>query len=170
MPPSSLSGWARSAVSAPIAAAVLTYRALDRLLGPLVRPVLRGLGRLALLQRLGRAIAEAPPYVVLALLAVPFLLIEPLKALSLYWMAVGHPWEGGAALAACHLLSILTFERVLHLGKPKLMTIPWFATGYIFVADVRDRALAWLHGTRAWRLGVAAANRARAVARRWFRA
>lgn len=170
MPPSSLSGWARSAVSAPIAAAVLTYRALDRLLGPLVRPVLRGLGRLALLQRLGRAIAEAPPYVVLALLAVPFLLIEPLKALSLYWMAVGHPWEGGAALAACHLLSILTSERVLHLGKPKLMTIPWFATGYIFVADVRDRALAWLHGSRAWRLGVAAADRARAVARRWFRA
>ncbi|WP_036305816.1 hypothetical protein [Methylopila sp. 73B] len=158
----------RAVVSAPVAAAVLTYRALDRLLGPLVRPILRGLGELAFLQRLGWAIADAPPYVVLALLAVPFLLIEPLKALSLYWMAVGHPWEGGAALAVCHLLSILTSERVLHLGKPKLMTIPWFATGYVFVADVRDRALAWLHATAAWRLGLAAADRAKAVARRWF--
>lgn len=170
MPPSRARRWGRAAASAPVAVVVLLYRALDRLLGPAVRPVLRALGDLALLQRLGRAIAAAPPYVVLTLLVVPFLLIEPLKALSLYWMAVGHPVQGGGALALCHLLSILTSERVLHLGKPQLMTIPWFARVYLFATEARDRALDWLRATAAWRLAVAAAERATAVARRWFRA
>lgn len=162
-------GLARAA-STPLAVVLVAYRALDALLGPLLRPALAALGRLRLFSRLGVAIAALPPYGVLALLAVPFVIIEPLKAGALYWMAVGHPGQGGVALLVCHALSLVTSERVLHIGKPKLLTIPWFARLYGFGAALSARTRAWLRATGVWRASVAIAEAAVRRIRRLRRA
>jgi hypothetical protein len=156
----------RRAASIPLAIGILVYEALNRTLGPLIRPVVTALGELNLFHRMGALIRRLPPYGVLALLAVPFVIIEPLKAVSLYWMAVGHPLQGGVAFIACHLLSLLTSERILHVGKPQLLTIGWFARGYGFAVALGDRARAWIRTTAAWRASRALARAARAAADR----
>ncbi|WP_020179185.1 hypothetical protein [Methylopila sp. M107] len=137
--------------SFPLAAVLLAYEALDAVFGPVVRPALAWLGSLRIFAAIGRAIAACPPYAVLAMLAVPFAIIEPLKVLALWWMASGHLVTGLFALAAAHLASIFICERIFHAGKAKLLTIGWFARGYGVVARVRDRALAWVKATAAWR-------------------
>jgi hypothetical protein len=165
-PPSS--PW-RHALALPLTAGLLAYDALDAVLGPVVRPALRALAATRIVQRLEAAIARLPPYGVLALLAIPFVLIEPLKLFSLYWFAAGHPVEGAALLVAAHLLSIVTSERILRVGLPQLMTIGWFARLYRPVVALRDRALAFIRASGPWRACVALAQAARRAAARLFR-
>lgn len=162
-------GFARAA-SVPLAVLIVVYRALDGLIGPVVRPALAALAGLRLFARLGAALAALPPYVLLWLLAVPFVIIEPLKAGSLYWMAVGHPFKGAAALVVCHALSLVTTERLFHVARPKLMTIAWFARGYGFMAHLGERAGLWLRATAAWRLSRSVADGVARIVRRFQRA
>lgn len=156
----------RRIVSVPLAVLVLAYDALDAVFGPLVRPVIAWAAGLRLFQRLGAWIGALPPYGALALLAVPFAVIEPFKFVALYWLAEGHVKLGVTALIAAHLLSLLVCERIFHAGKARMLEIGWFATGYGFVVAVRERALAWVRSTAAWRAAASVATRVRAAARR----
>jgi hypothetical protein len=149
-------------LSVPLAAILLVYDAFDAALGPIVRPALAYLASLRPFVRLGAAIGRLPPYAALVLLAVPFAVIEPFKALSLYWIAIGHVAVGAAALVAAHLASILISERIFHAARAPLMTIAWFAAGYRFITALRDRALAWVRSTAAWRAAAAFAADLRA--------
>jgi hypothetical protein len=155
----------KRAASIPLAALILAYDALDALFGPVVRPVIAALARLRLFQRIGAAIAALPPYGALAAFALPFAVIEPFKALAVYWMAQDHLASGLAALALAHLGSIFICERIFHVAKPKLLTIGWFARGYGVVVAVRDRALAWARATAAWRTAKATVARVREALR-----
>ncbi|RXF74307.1 hypothetical protein [Hansschlegelia zhihuaiae] len=154
----------KRAASIPLAALILAYDALDAVFGPVVRPVIAALARLRPFQRIGAAIAALPPYGALAVFAVPFAIIEPFKALAVYWMA-HHLASGLVALGAAHLGSIFICERIFHVAKPKLLTIGWFARGYGVVVVVRNRALAWARATAAWRAAKAIAVRVRAALR-----
>lgn len=144
---------------------VVIYTVLDELLFPLVRPLLRWLGELQLFQRLGALIGRLPPYVVLVCLAVPFVVIEPLKLFSVYWIAIGHVATGVAILIAAHLLSLLTVERLYHAGYGPLMQIGWFRALMGWLVGLRDRALAWVRATRLWQSSVAMVRSVRA----WLR-
>ncbi|MFC3691995.1 hypothetical protein [Chenggangzhangella methanolivorans] len=153
-------------LSVPVAALVLAYDALDALFGPLVRPIIGWAAGLRLFQRIGDWIAGLPPYGALALLAVPFAAIEPFKFVALYWIAEGHFVTGAVALVAAHLSSLLICERIFHAGKARMLEIGWFARGYGLLVALRERALAWVRGTAAWRAAASAAARVRAFARR----
>lgn len=153
-------------LSIPLAALLLAYEALDALLGPLVRPAIAWAASLELIQRVARWIAGLPPYGVLALFAVPFAIIEPFKAVALYWMAAGSFWFGLVALGLAHLASLLICERIFHAGKDRLLEIGWFARGYGVLVRVRDGALAWIRSTAAWRACAALAAEIRAWAKR----
>ena len=148
-------------LSFALAVVLLAYDALSAAFGPVVRPVVAWLGSLEPIARLGRAIAALPPYGALVLLAVPFAIIEPVKILALWWLAQGHAVTGLVALALAHLASLLICERIFHAAKPKLMTIGWFARGYLALTRIRDRALAWLRKTEVWRACAALAVRIR---------
>jgi hypothetical protein len=141
----------KRAASVCLAIVLVCYEALNALFGPLVRPAVAWASSLRLFTRIGSFIAALPPYAVLVTLAVPFAVIEPFKFISLYWIASGHAVFGLIALVLSHLASLLICERIFHVGKPKLLQIGWFALGYGFVADLRDRALVWLRSTPAWR-------------------
>lgn len=155
-------------LSVPISALVLAYDALDAIFGPVVRPVVAWASSLKLFQRIGAWIGGLPPYGALALLAVPFAAIEPFKFVALYWLAEGHFALGATALVAAHLSSLLICERIFHAGKARMLEIGWFARGYGFVVELRERAMAWLRSTAAWRAAAEAVARLRDRARRTF--
>ncbi|TBN55329.1 hypothetical protein EYR15_01730 [Hansschlegelia quercus] len=155
----------RRAVSFPLAIVLVGYEALNALFGPLVRPAIAWTSSLRLFTRIGAGIAALPPYAVLVTLAVPFAVIEPFKFIALYWLASGHAVLGLIALVLSHLSSLLICERIFHVGKPKLLQIGWFALGYRFVADLRDRALLWLRSTAVWRAAAEFGRRIRLSAR-----
>ena len=47
--------------------------------------------------------------------------------------------------------SLFVTERLFIILKPKLLTLPWFATIWTWFITTRDKTLGWLHGK--WILG-----------------
>ncbi len=148
-----------------VAIAVVAYTLLDELVFPLVRPLLRWLGDLQLFQRLGALIQRLPPYAVLVLLAVPFVVIEPVKVVALYWIATGQVILGIVALGLAQVVSLLTCERIYHVGHEPLMRIGWFKALMGWLFGLRDKALALVRATAGWRWAVGVAR----GIREWFR-
>ena len=144
---------------------VVGYAILDTLLSPLFRPLIRYLSGLRLFEAIGALLARLPPYVVLLILAVPFVVLEPLKVFALYWFALGHLIQGGILLIVAHGLSILTLERLYHAGKSQLMKIGWFARVMGWLGALRDAALNFAKATGAWKWAAETATAVRA----WFR-
>ncbi|ACA15143.1 conserved hypothetical protein [Methylobacterium sp. 4-46] len=136
------------------------------LLRPLYRPLYEALSRLALVRRLEAGVARLPRFAILALLAVPFLGVEPLKLVGVVWIAEGRPGRGLALLAGAYLVSFVLVERIYHAGRAKLLTIGWFAVAIGFAARVRGALLAYARATRAWGMAAATARRVRALLRR----
>ena len=144
---------------------VVGYAILDTLLFPLFRPLIRYLSGLKLFEAIGALIVRLPPYVVLLILAVPFVVLEPLKVFALYWFALGHLIQGGILLIVAHGGSILTLERLYHAGEPQLMKIGWFARIMRWLGGLRDRALEIARSTAIWQWSAKVAADFRA----WFR-
>lgn len=67
------------------------------------------------------------PYPSLMLLAVPIVLVEPLKLVALLIAGRGHWLSGTVMIIAAYTLSLLFVERLFRIVKPKLMMIGWFA-------------------------------------------
>src|SRR5262249_47991611 len=77
---------------------------------------------------------------------VPLAVLEPAKPIGLYLMASGHFVHGVVVIAGAELLKIVTVERIYHIGRPKLMTIPAFARSHDFVAGWLD----WFRALPPW--------------------
>ena len=148
---------------------VVLWAILDTLLVPLLRPLVDWLASLRLFETIGALIGRTPPYLVLLLLAVPFVVLEPLKVFALYWIAVGHVIQGTILLIFAHGLSILTLDRIYHAGKGQLDKIGWFARLMSWVVGLRDWAFGWVKQSAAWqaaaRLGTAARRQLRQLVR-----
>ena len=152
-------------VRAVVTLGVIVYTALDELLFPLFRPAIRWLGHLQLFQRLAAFIRNLPPYAVLALLAAPFIILEPAKLFAIYWGAVGHPLQGALLLLAAQVASILTCDRIFHVGYAPLMRIVWFTRLMTWLISLRDRALDWARSTAIWKASAAFARNVRTLFR-----
>jgi hypothetical protein len=144
---------------------VVLWAILDTVLFPLFRPLIGWLSSLRLFETIGGLIGRSPPYLVLLMLAVPFVVLEPLKVFALYWIAVGHVIQGTILVIFAHALSILTLDRIYQAGKGQLDKIGWFARLMGWVVGLRDWAFGWVKHTAAWQ---SAARIGREV-RSWFR-
>lgn len=164
-PPNPLMGMLRRVGRFVVGIFVVGYAILDTLLFPLFRPLIRYLSGIHLFEVIGALIVRLPPYVVLLILAVPFVVLEPLKVFALYWFALGHLIQGGILLIVAHGLSILTLERLYQAGKPQLMKIGWFARVMGWLGALRDAALNFAKSTAAWKW----AAETSAGVRTWFR-
>jgi len=122
-----------------VAGAVLVREAVAFLGAPLWRM----LARLRLLAWLAAWVGGLGRWQVLAVLAAPLAIAEPLKVAGLYALAIGHFGWGVALQAAGHGLSFILVERILHAGHAQLMTFGWFASLHGWYARVRAAALAW---------------------------
>lgn len=151
----------RLATPAVLAIALL-YFVIDAVFVALLMPVVRWLGRLAMLERLGAWVRTLGPYPTLALFLVPIVVLEPAKPLGLYLIGTNRPVAGVAILAVAELLKVVTVERLFHVSRDKLMSIPLFARVYVFVAGWLDR----LKALPPWCRAVAFVERIRAMVAR----
>src|SRR4051812_38086708 len=104
--------------------AAVLYFLLGAIFFSFIRPISRALARLGLFDKLSQAIASLGPYTTLALFVVPLAVLEPAKPVGLYFIAEGHYVRGVIVIAVAELLKIVIVERIYHIGRPKLMTIP----------------------------------------------
>jgi hypothetical protein len=142
------------------------YLVVDGVIAPLFRPVMRLLSRLAIVQRIEQWIVSLPPYVILALLVVPFGIAELAKAYAVFLMGTGHFKTGFTVFVGAYIVSILVCERIFQAGKPRLMTIGWFATLFNWVMAYKDRILDWFRTTEIWRLAVGLKQKVKSALRR----
>ncbi|MDR3462794.1 MAG: hypothetical protein P4L76_10835 [Beijerinckiaceae bacterium] len=142
------------------------YVIVDGLIAPLFRPIMRFLSSLALIRRIERWIVSLPPYVILVLLVLPFAIAELTKVYAVFLMGTGHFKTGFTIFVGAYIVTILGCERILHAGKPQLMTIGWFAVLYTWIIAFKDRILDWFRATAVWRLAVDLKQKARLAARR----
>lgn len=153
----------RRILTLPAAIAVAAYLLLSDLIGPVLAPVIGWLAGLRLFVRLRSLLESLTPYQALALLAVPFLILEPLKLLALVAIARGHVVTGTALLVGLHGLSLLSTERLFSVVKPRLLTIAWFNHLWGFVVLIRDDLIRRVRSSWIWAL-VLDARRIAAVA------
>jgi hypothetical protein len=86
------------------------------------------------------------PYPSLLLLGLPTATVEPLKLVAVALAGKGHWISGTVMIAACYAFSLLVVERLFAVVKPKLLTIPWFATVWKAFVSVRTRTWGILGG------------------------
>jgi hypothetical protein len=131
-------------------ALIIVYLALDALVAPFFRPLIRWFSKLRFVIRLQDVIAGLSPYAVLVLLAVPFAIAEPAKLLAVILFATGHEIVGIVLFVLAYFISFVVVERIYSAGRDKLRTIGWFARLMDWLFDFRDRVLAWMRATQAW--------------------
>ncbi len=138
---------------------------LDEIARPLYRPVARWLSERAIVARMEAAIGAMPRFVILALLAIPFAVAEPLKIAGVVLIGRGRLMLGATVLVIAYLASFLIVERIYHAGRARLLTIGWFAFAMGRLSGLRERLLAWVRASAAY----AFAARLRLAARDWWR-
>jgi hypothetical protein len=75
------------------------------------------------------------PYQSLLLLIVPVCLVEPMKLAAVAVAGDGHWITGTGMIVAAYAASLFLIERLFLIVKPKLLTLPWFASAWArFVA------------------------------------
>jgi len=88
-----------------------------------------------------RAIERLGPYASLCVLAVPLLIVEPLKLLALVIAGSGHWITGTITVACAYALSLLVVERLFLIVKPKLLRLRWFASLWRWFVAARGAVL-----------------------------
>ena len=138
------------AVRLPLNGLVLAAVGVEALGRPVYRPMAAWIDGWRLSQALDAFVGKLPAYAILVTLAVRFAVAEPAKVVGVYWMGSGHFGPGLLTILMAYGASILVGERIYEAGKPKLLTIGWFAKLIGWAGQLKDTALETLHGTRVW--------------------
>ena len=106
-------------------------------LRPLVAAVVNVIAWDRLKARLARLIEWLPPWAVLIVFVIPFLVLLPLKFLEVYFL-VHHQWLGAIlVLVVAKLLGLGVTAFIFDVTRPKLLQMAWFRWLY-------ELALVWL--------------------------
>jgi len=89
----------------------------------------------------------------------------PVKILALLAIAHGHLVSGIAVLVIAKLGGAAAVARIYVLTRPALLTLAWFARWHQWFLFLKDRWIASLRASEAWR-SIAALTRRLAAARR----
>lgn len=93
-----------------------------------------------------QTIRHLHPYYCLALLAVPAVIVEPLKMTGLGVTGSGHWLAGLAMLGAGYALSLTLLNRLFRIVQPRLLALPWFRHSRRKVLRLRRKCLSHLSG------------------------
>jgi hypothetical protein len=100
---------------------------------------------LALRRRIIGWINRLPIFLVVLIYGVPFLIVEPLKAVLLWLMATGHFVFGLVSLIILQTFGVSLLAVVFDLTRERLLTLRWFAWAYgqaLIFHHYADRVLA----------------------------
>lgn len=136
---------------APLVIVATIIVLLDDLFRSFVKPAVAALATLRPIAALERAIAALPAYIILTLFLIPMAIIEPVKLYALYLIEQGHWVWGALVFALLKIVGIGLAERLFAIGKPKLLSIRWFAWCYGVYERIRDRVYAFLDQFAWWR-------------------
>lgn len=136
---------------------------------PLQR-LLRAVVSLLGLRRLEGWLQGLPPYVALAALALPSLMLLPAKLAAFALIGRGQVVLGGIVFITAKLLGTAVIARVFSLVQPQLMQLPWFAHIYSAWKRWKDALLAQVRSTRAWQQAKAVKAQVASLLRQWFKA
>jgi hypothetical protein len=123
------------------------YFAVDAAFWTVARPIIRLLGDHWIFARARTWIMSLRPYPTLALFIVPVAILEPAKPFAAYLTATGHFGSGLLVLGITELLKLVLIERLFHICRDKLMSIPGFAWGY----GKFQQARGWVESLDGWR-------------------
>ncbi|USX28272.1 hypothetical protein NHH73_08315 [Oxalobacteraceae bacterium OTU3CINTB1] len=118
------------------------------------------------LHRLEAWICRLGPYTALVLFALPAVLLFPVKLLALWAMGNGHALTGLIVIVVAKFVGAAAVARLYLLTRPVLLTILWFARLLGWFLALKQRWVASLRATAAWRQFDAFAARVR----RWRQA
>ena len=153
---------------------IITFAALyfliDALFFSLIKPLGTWLAKLPIFDRIGSWVRSLSPYATLVLFIIPFVLLEPIKPVGAYLIASGHVIDGVLLISIGEILKITIVERLFHVGRDKLMSIPAFARAYEYLMSL----LSYLHSLPIWqamlkrvRVAKRAVRRISAFAKKW---
>jgi hypothetical protein len=114
----------------PVFVIATVYFLVDGIFSYVTQPITVWLAKKQLLQRVRLWVTSLRPYPSLALFAVPVVILEPAKPLSGYLIGTGHFFAGAVTFITAEVLKLTVVERLFHLNKKKLLSIPAFAWGY----------------------------------------
>lgn len=141
---SALGHFLRRLARALFAIPVVLYFLLADLVMWAIAPALDLLAKLAFWHRVELAIAALPAYGALIVLAVPIVLLEPVKTVALWWMATGRFWIGLGVLLVAKIFEFVVILRLHAIATPKLLSIGWYAKLHHAVLALRERLYAAL--------------------------
>jgi|SRR5450756_842819 len=105
---------------------------------------------------LRRQLQKLEPYPSLVVMLLPMILVEPLKIVAVCVAGEGHWLTGTGIMIGAYAGSLLVVERLFKIVEPKLMTLGWFASFWIWFTDLRHRARARFAAlTARWRCATA---------------
>lgn len=96
-------------------------------------------------------IRRLPPYWALVAFVLPAALLFPVKILALMAIANGQALLGLLVILLAKLGGAAAVARIYTITRPTLLTLPWFARWHGRFMTVKDRWIARLRATRAWR-------------------
>jgi uncharacterized membrane protein len=123
----------------PIFVLATIYFVVDGVFSYVTRPITMWIGKKQLFAQVRLWIASLRPYPSLALLAVPVIILEPVKPLSGYLIGTGHFFAGAVLFIAAEVLKLTVVEQLFQLNKKKLLSIPAFAGAYGYWRQMMDR-------------------------------
>ncbi|MDC8759291.1 hypothetical protein [Janthinobacterium fluminis] len=132
--------------------------------------LMRRLAQFPPLRALEARIARLPPYWALAVFALPAVLLFPVKVLALLAIAHGHAFSGVGVIVLAKVGGAAAVARLYALTRPALLSLPWFARWHGKFIAVKDRWIARLRATRAWRRVDGMAAQLAAARRRYWAA
>ncbi len=141
---SAIGHFLRRLARALFAIPVVLYFLLADLVMWAIAPALDLLAKFAFWHRVETAIAALPAYGALIVLAVPIVLLEPIKTVALWWMAARGFWLGLGVFLAAKAFEFAVILRLHAIATPKLLSIPWYAWLHHAVLALREKLYAAL--------------------------
>lgn len=93
-------------------------------------------------EKLARLIEDLPPWAVLIVFIIPFIVLLPLKFLEVYFIAKREWLAAGVILILAKLLGLGVTAFIFDVTREKLLQMAWFRRMYEWVLRLRD----WAHG------------------------
>lgn len=118
------------------------------------------------LHALEQRIVRLSPYAALAAFALPAILLFPVKIVCLIAIASGHAFYGVTVIVLAKIGGAAIVARMYSLTRPTLLQLAWFARWHDRFMILKDRWVARLKETDAWRRMSMLAAFMRAAARR----
>ena len=122
------------------------YFVVDAAFMYVAKPLADWIGERQIFNKLRSWILRLRPYSTLALFSVPLIVLEPAKPLAAYLVGMGHIVLGISTFVVAELLKLVLVERLFHVSRSKLMSIPAFAWAY----GRWRQTMNWLESTDAW--------------------